>query len=135
MILSTISQFSYNHDISVDSLSTYQLDKDELMFIDLINSFHHRKNDENLPTIIYHYEQLFNKINTTRLVVLKILKYQPNIQPFKIDNKRLQSVATSANITINIIEKPINLTDTSIQTQLDMVEIEPMLKFLSGNMD
>lgn len=120
MILCTISQFNYNADMILDDLTMYQLSHDEQKFITLIQDFHARENDNVLPLIISNYEQLFEKIDSTRLVVLKILKYNPNIKPLHIDNSRLQSVIDEPKQSIEIN----NTTD-----------IEPMLKFLSGNME
>lgn len=119
MILCTISQFNYNADMILDDLTMYQLSHDEQKFITLIQDFHARENDNALPFIISNYEQLFEKVDSTRLVVLKILQYNPNIKPINIDSSRLQSVINEPNL-------PADINDTA--------DIEPMLKFLSGNM-
>lgn len=120
MILCTIPQFSCIHDICAKDLSIYQLDEAEQMFVNLVQSFHSRENDNDLPMIISRYEELFDKINTTRLVVLKILKYQPNIKPLKIDSSRLQSVINTPALSAEINSS---------------TEVEPMLKFLAGNIE
>lgn len=122
MILCTIPQFSCLIDPTNKAiLTTYQLNDNETAFVQLIDLFHHRQDDHNLPMIVSEYEELFEKINTTRLVVLKVLKYQPTVQPLQIEKSRLQPAI-----------RPIQTSQKNPQNNQD---IDPVLQFLSGNVD
>lgn len=124
MIFCTIPQFSCRiNPTQPDIVTDYQLNDEELRFIRLIHAFHQRQNDNDLLKIVSQYEEMFDKVNTTRLVVLKVLKYQPDEPTLPIEKSRLQAFHTSPTTTVK--------TQTTSQEQ----EIDPMLQFLSGNID
>lgn len=120
MIICNISQFSclFNiNEISQDELMAYQLTPDEITFIQLIHDYQSRENDNKLPRIVQQYEALLGNIDVTRLVILKVLYYQPNIKPLQIDPSRLQNLPALPKR--HIVE----------------AQIDPILRFLSGNFD
>ena len=48
MILCTISQFHCTQAITLDMIDNYQLDEQEVAFLQLVYAYHHRENDNQL---------------------------------------------------------------------------------------
>ncbi|WP_410472615.1 hypothetical protein ACGTJS_01580 [Faucicola mancuniensis] len=131
MILCTISQFHCTQAITLDMIDNYQLDEQEVAFLQLVYAYHHRENDNQLWHMIAEYEQIFYNINATRLVILKILQYQPNVKALSVDSHRLQNLPE--------LKQPLypNLKSTTPNKQTKKptpkTGIDPILQFLSGN--
>ena len=98
MILCTISQFSsLQQHLGSQVISQYQISPEEFDFLQTIHEYENRQNDNELAYIIDRYERLFDSINVTRLVALKLVGYHHQVPPLRIDATLLESYQALVN--------------------------------------
>lgn len=162
MILCTISQFSsLQQHLGSQVISQYQISPEEFDFLQTIHEYENRQNDNELAYIIDRYERLFDSINVTRLVALKLVGYHHQVPPLRIDATLLESyqalvnqqaalsnIANMANTaTLPTPPKQISrpnpiLTDTALNTlsnnaafkdmPIAAIELDPIIQVAAG---
>lgn len=163
MILCTISQFSspYAH-LGAEVIAQYHITREEMDFLQTVYNYENRQNDNDLVYLIDRYERIFNDINVTRLVALKLLSYHYQIPPLKFDasvlkayqaqqptdiptqtlaNDKTNNEALNSDKKANPPVSHTNATQSLATTDLDSVDDallfgitpDPMLQVASGH--
>lgn len=138
MILCSISQFSSSQaHLGSHLIAQYQITSDEIELLQTIYDYENRQNDENLVFLIDRYERLFDTINVTRLVALKLLGYHPQVAMLPFDPTLLASYQTQQRQTqqLNLSKTmPVEATASNLGDRvIDEQDIDPVLRFAAGN--
>lgn len=140
MILCTISQFSALHShLGSELIAQNNITSEEVEFIQIIHDYESRENDNELVYLIDRYEHIFNDINVTRLVALKLLSYHHQVPMLKYDPTLIESYkaqTNQANPANATSQKPLTPTSPR-QSAAKSVEppstLDPILEVASGH--